>query len=91
MSDYTSILSAAQDLPEPDRLRLIDALWASVSPNLEAPFTDEWTLEIEHRVAELKAGTAKLIPWSQIREEALARLHYGDANYTASLRSIRRM
>jgi putative addiction module component (TIGR02574 family) len=79
MSDYTSVLSAAQDLPEPDRLRLIDALWETVSPDAEAPFSDEWTCEIERRVAALDAGTAKTISWSQIREEALARLHDGQA------------
>lgn len=75
MSEYISVLSAAQELPEPDRLRLIDALWETVSPDAEAPFSDEWTREIERRVAELDAGTAKTIPWSQVREEALARLH----------------
>lgn len=75
MSDYSSVLSAAQELPEPDRLRLIDALWDSVSPDQEAPFSEEWTREIERRVAELDSGTAKTVPWSKIREEALARLH----------------
>jgi putative addiction module component (TIGR02574 family) len=80
MSDYTSVLSAAQELPEPDRLRLIDALWETVSPELEAPFSDDWTREIERRVAALDAGTAKTIPWSQIREEALARLHDGQTS-----------
>lgn len=75
MSDYLSVLSAAQNLPERDRLRLIDALWDTVSPEVEAPFSDEWAREIERRVAELDAGSAKTIPWSQIRAEALARLH----------------
>jgi len=79
MSDYISVLSAAQALPEQDRLRLIDALWETVSPDLEAPFSDEWAREIERRVAALDAGTAKTIPWSQIREEALARLRDGQS------------
>ena len=80
MSDFSSVLSAAQQLPEKDRLRLIDALWESVPPDSEAPFSDEWAREIERRVAELDAGTAKTIPWSQIRDEALARIGHGKIN-----------
>ena len=71
MNDFTSVLSAAPQLPKADRLRLIDALWESVPPDAEAPFSEEWAREIERRVAELDAGTAKTVPWSQIRDEAL--------------------
>ena len=80
MSDFNYVLSAAQGLPEKDRLRLIDALWESVPPDSEAPFSDEWAGEIERRVAELDAGTAKTVPWSQIRDEALARIGHGKNN-----------
>jgi putative addiction module component (TIGR02574 family) len=80
MSDFSSVLSAAQQLPEKDRLRLIDALWESVPPDSDAPFSDEWAREIERRVAALDAGTAKTVPWSQIRDEALARIGHGKNN-----------
>jgi putative addiction module component (TIGR02574 family) len=77
MTDFSSILSAAQQLPEQDRLRLIDALWETVPPETDAPFSEEWAEEIERRVAELEAGTAQTVPWSLIREEALARIGNG--------------
>lgn len=77
MGDFSSVLSAAQQLPEQDRLRLIDALWETVPSESEAPFSDEWAREIERRVAELDAGTAKTVPWSQVRDEALARIRHG--------------
>lgn len=80
MSDFSSVLSAAQRLSEKDRLRLIDALWESVPPESEAPFSEEWAREIERRVAELDSGTAKTVPWSQIRDEALARMGHGKTN-----------
>ena len=80
MSDFSSVLSAAQQLPEPDRLRLIAALWETVPAESEAPFSDEWAREIERRVAELDAGTAQTVPWSQIRYEALARIGHGPSN-----------
>lgn len=80
MSDYVSVLSAAQQLPEQDRVRLIEALWDSVPPDTDATFSDEWTREIERRAAELDAGTAKTIPWSDIKNEALARIGHAKAN-----------
>jgi len=79
MSNFSDVLSAAQQLPEHDRLRLIDALWDSVPPDADAPFSDDWQREIQQRVAELKSGAAKTIPWSQIREEALARIGHGQS------------
>ena len=77
MSNFASVLSDAQNLPEPERWRLIDALWDTVSPENEPPISDEWGQEIERRVAELGAGTAQTIPWSQVRDEALTRLEFG--------------
>jgi putative addiction module component (TIGR02574 family) len=80
MSDFESVLSAARQLPDTDRLRLIDALWDSVPPDADVPFSDEWAGEIERRVAELDAGTANTVSWSRIRDEALARMGHGKAN-----------
>jgi putative addiction module component (TIGR02574 family) len=74
MTDFNAVLSAAQQLPEQERLRLIDALWDTVPPEAESPFSEEWAREIEQRVAELDAGKAQTIPWSRIRDEALARV-----------------
>ncbi len=80
MSDFDSVLSAAQQLPDEDRLRLIDALWESVPPDRNAPFSDEWAHEIEGRLAELDAGSARTVSWLQIRDAALARVGHGKAN-----------
>jgi putative addiction module component (TIGR02574 family) len=76
MNDFDSILSAAQNLPMAERLRLIDALWEGVPEDNDSPFSEAWKQEIERRVAELDAGTAQTTPWSQIRDGALARLGY---------------
>jgi putative addiction module component (TIGR02574 family) len=76
MSDFSSVLGAAQQLTENDRLRLINALRQSLSPVSEAAISDEWAREIELRVAELEAGTAETVPWSKVRDEALARVNH---------------
>lgn len=80
MSDFNSVLTAAQSLSTQDQLRLIDALWEFVPPDGEAPFSNDWASEIERRVAELDAGTAQTVPWSQIRDEALARIGHGKSD-----------
>jgi len=46
----------------------------------EAPFSEQWAREIEHRVAKLDAGTARTISWRQIRDEALARIGHDRNN-----------
>jgi len=71
MSNYELALTFALKLSMEERLRLIDALQETVG---ETEPLAEWQGEIERRVAEYEAGTAELIPWSQIRSEALARL-----------------
>jgi putative addiction module component (TIGR02574 family) len=77
MTDFSSVLSAAQQLPADDRVRLIDALWETVPPDSEVTFSEQWAREIERRVAELDAGTVQTIPWSKIRQDALARVGHG--------------
>ena len=71
MSDFDSILIAAQRLPAQDRLRLIEALCDSVPPDADIPLHEDWGPELERRVAELESGTANTVPWSHIRDEAL--------------------
>lgn len=78
MSDFSSILSAAQQLPEQDRLRLIDALWDTVPTGSDAPFSEEWACEIANRVAQLDAGAAKTVSWPEIRNAALGRIGHGE-------------
>jgi putative addiction module component (TIGR02574 family) len=77
VTDYNSILSAAQQLPQTDRLRLIDALWDTVPDDSALPFSEEWMREIKRRSAELQSGAAATTPWEQIRDEALARIGHG--------------
>ena len=74
MSNYDSVLSAACELPMPDRQRLIDALWESVPAEAESGFSAEWLAEIKRRVEAYRSGKEATIPWSQVRDEALARV-----------------
>ena len=77
-SNFDSVLSAAHQLPPSDRVRLIDALWDTVPADAEVPLSDEWLAEIERRLDAIDSGREATIPWTQIRDEALARLRRED-------------
>lgn len=80
MSDFHSVLGAAQQLPTQDRLRLIEALWDSVPQDADLPLHEDWGPELEKRVAQIENGTASAVPWTTIRDEALARLGHTHGN-----------
>lgn len=74
MTSFEAVLSAAHQLPPADQLRLIDALWDCVPPEMDAPFSDEWLTEVDRRMDEFERHPEISIPWTQVRDEALARL-----------------
>ncbi len=80
MVTFNSVLDDARQLSPEDRLRLIDALWESVPADLDLPLHPDWASELERRVAAIEAGTASAIPWTTIREDALARIGHGSGH-----------
>lgn len=73
MLTLESVLGAAEQLPTADRLRLIDALWNSVLADTDISLHTDWEEELSRLVANIENGTATTIPWSTLRDEALAR------------------
>ena len=73
--DFNEIFRDAADLPEHDRATLagllIESLESEPDPDVEAA----WAAEIERRVADLKTGTVKTIPWEEVRQRLLNRLN----------------
>ena len=59
----------AQSLSAQDRARLAEELLASLEGSEEADAEAAWEQEIGSRVAEIKAGTAKLIPAEEVFAE----------------------
>jgi putative addiction module component (TIGR02574 family) len=79
MADFNSVLDHARQLSPAEQVKLIDALWNTAATEAEMELHPDWASELEARVAAIKAGTSKGIPWSQIRDEALARIGHGEA------------
>ena len=64
------VLTAALDLPDDDRLELVEALLDSFRSTDAPPFDDSWHEIIRRRSAELKSGSAQSIPWAEAKRQA---------------------
>jgi putative addiction module component (TIGR02574 family) len=72
--DLASIVSAANSLSLNDRIRLLEAVWdgiIEVHPLLE--LTNPQRQELERRTAAYQTSPDDVIPWEQVKAEALAR------------------
>jgi putative addiction module component (TIGR02574 family) len=57
-----------------ERIALAHEIWDSVAAEIErAPLTEAQRNELERRLADHEAHPADVVPWEQIRAEALAR------------------
>lgn len=60
----------AKALPAEDRARLAEELLESLQEDADLDAEAAWDREIEHRVAEIESGTARLIPAEEVHAEA---------------------
>ena len=71
MTTLVEELSAqARALPAEDRARLAEDLLESLQEDSETEAEAAWDMEIERRVFEVRAGTARLIPAEDVHAEA---------------------
>ncbi len=70
MSTYDDILSAAGHLPPLDKVRLVQALWDTVSPDDWPKPSEAWIAEVQRRSAEYDAGTIVASTWPEVRTRA---------------------
>lgn len=72
--DTSELLQRALQLPAEERLALAAEILESVEAPEDPTWTAAWAAELDRRVRDLDAGTAKAIPWDQVKAETLARL-----------------
>jgi putative addiction module component (TIGR02574 family) len=74
---FTELWREAVELTEEERASLagllIESLEGEPDPDVEAA----WAAEIERRVAEVENGTAKTVPWEEVRRRLVNRLNAG--------------
>lgn len=71
------IVKAAMQLPEDERVQVLEELLVSLEPAPDEDVDAEWAAEIERRSGELKAGVVQPVPWSEVRSQARRRVHGG--------------
>jgi putative addiction module component (TIGR02574 family) len=64
-----AIFQAALTLSEEERVFLVERLLETIPPDRGQFSDDELFAELERRRAEVQAGTAGGIPWSELRQE----------------------
>lgn len=72
-STAEQLLNAALELPEEDRLQLVEALMTSLQPADRPPFDESWREVIQRRSAELRSGQVAPVPWEQVKQQARER------------------
>ena len=67
------IVKAAVQLPEPERIQVVEQLLASLEPTAEKDLDAAWAAEVERRSRELKEGTVRPVPWEDVKSQARKR------------------
>ncbi len=70
----TDILKQALELEEEERAELASLLIESLDEPAEEGVEAAWATEIERRMADLDSGSAKTLPWDEVRERLHGRL-----------------
>jgi putative addiction module component (TIGR02574 family) len=74
MSRITQSLGIDQ-LPRDQRIALVQEIWDTIAAEPHPPLlTEAQRLELERRVAEDDANPNEVVPWEQVKAQALARL-----------------
>jgi putative addiction module component (TIGR02574 family) len=69
-SDAERVLTAALDLPDDERMELVEALIVSFQTPDQPPFDETWREVIERRSSELETGSVTGMPWAEVKRRA---------------------
>jgi len=64
------IVKTAIQLPENERVLVVEELLASLEPGTDKDVDAAWAAEIERRSREIKAGAVRPLSWKQVRSRA---------------------
>ena len=76
MADSSINIGALKQLSVAERIQLVEDLWDSIiedAPDDAFPISPELAVELDRRVAELKANPELGVPWDEVRRSILAR------------------
>jgi putative addiction module component (TIGR02574 family) len=76
-SEVSKLLEKALSLSVEEQEALADSLISNLGGKVDEGLHAAWESEIGRRIAELDSGTAKTIPWVEVRNRNLAKLPGG--------------
>ena len=72
--DISTTLSEIVSLSVDERIRLVAAIWDSIAAEPEPPaLTEAQQQELERRLAAHTASPEEVVPWEEVKAQALAR------------------
>ncbi len=89
--EVSKLLEKALSLTVEEQEALADSLTSNLGGKVEEGVLAAWDDEIKRRVAELDSGTAKAVPWTEVRQRNLAKLPRAQQRSRASRGSRRRV
>jgi len=73
----SKLLEKALSLSIDEQEALAESLISNLGGKVDEGMEAAWNAEIERRIAELDAGKAKTVPWTEVRRRNLAKLPRG--------------
>lgn len=70
----TPLLEQAQKLSVDEQIELVEALWDGIAERGVLPLTAAQQVELDRRLADYEANPDDVVPWSEVKASALARL-----------------
>ena len=71
----TQLLDQARKLSVEERIELVEAIWDSIAAsNAAPPLTDAQSAELDRRVSDHETDPEDVVPWDEIKADALARM-----------------
>ena len=72
--DIMAVLHEVDSWPVDDRIRLVQEVWDRlVDQGSEPGLTEAQAIEIDRRLADYKASPENVVPWEEVKAQALAR------------------
>jgi putative addiction module component (TIGR02574 family) len=81
------LLQQATALNIDEQLELVEAIWDNIASHDAAPaLTAVQKAELDSRLADYLANSGDVMPWSEVKAAALARLEQGCSNRASAVR-----
>jgi putative addiction module component (TIGR02574 family) len=69
----TALLKKATSLPVPDRIKLVEDIWDSISNEADDSLTPAQKRELDRRLDAMRKSPGRAVPWDEAKQQILKR------------------